>query len=717
MATVHRAAVVHYLRRVTAGTSGADLSDGQLLARFINGREESAFAALVQRHGPMVLGVCRRACGDWHAAEDAFQATFLVLARKASSLRRPERLAAWLHGVAHRTACKARSEAARRLARERQAARPPAAPSCDDLATREVRDILDEEIGRLPARNRIAVVLCYLEGKTNAEAAAILGCSRGSVATLLARARERLRRRLGQRGLAAAAGHGPLNVPALLAGSTVRAVVASVCGQGTQAATTAAALAEGVVRGMMLSKWKIAGTILLLTALAATGVGVTASRGGQVPAAVAEAQPPLERQTVAPPPVAPREVEEDEEDDRSVIARTEHFVVTARSRKVAVAIGLAAERLRKELAVLWLGKELPKWPDLLPIQVKTTSGGIGGATSFSFDKGNVLSQHMNLEGPLDALLQSSLPHEMTHVILAHAAGWPLPRWADEGAALLSESEAQRTRHLRIMAKVLDEERLIGLKKLFMLKDYPKDVMVLYAEGLSVVGYLVERGGRAKFLGFLKDGMEMGWDEALSKHYDIATVGDLEREWLAQLRKQLADKVPPPAGTLPRAQPQPLDRHTEATSPITRGQAIDVVPQAQRLALPPGAGPIQALAELRKDGQLKVWRAAMSYRSQAIDSGGRLTSIYVPVTSFTKSSYPLEEVKGYDMQGKRIAWKKLRDLLKEQTLVLLAPNGSPVDPLHLRLYKEGTILLVVPEEECAPPVATPPEPEVIDPFRR
>jgi len=149
MGTGQLVPIIHYLRRITA--PAAALTDGQLLARFAADREEAAFAALLRRHGPMVLGVCRRVLGDLHLAEDAFQATFLVLARKAGSLRQPELLPQWLHGVAARTAAKTRVDAVRRRAHERQAARPLAMDPVNDLVWRDLRPMLDEEVSRLPA--------------------------------------------------------------------------------------------------------------------------------------------------------------------------------------------------------------------------------------------------------------------------------------------------------------------------------------------------------------------------------------------------------------------------------------------------------------------------------------------------------------------------------------------------------------------------------------
>jgi RNA polymerase sigma-70 factor (ECF subfamily) len=176
-----------------------------LLEWFVAGQDEEAFAALVRRYGPLVQGVCRRVLHDWDDAQDAFQATFLVLARKAASLAKPEALGNWLYGVAYRTAVKAKARAARRRETERQAASLPRPDPSLDRARHELREVLDEELSRLPEKYRAPLVLCYLEGKTNQEAARQLGCPAGSMSGRLARGRELLGERLAARekGLAA----------------------------------------------------------------------------------------------------------------------------------------------------------------------------------------------------------------------------------------------------------------------------------------------------------------------------------------------------------------------------------------------------------------------------------------------------------------------------------------------------------------------------------
>jgi RNA polymerase sigma factor (sigma-70 family) len=285
--------VVQELRRL-ALASGGELTDAELLERFVRSGEESAFAALVWRHGPMVLGVCRRLLGNVHDAEDAFQATFLVFVRKSAGLRKPELLANWLYGVACRTARQARTAATRRRARERVAARPEAR----EEPRNELGPVLDQALSLLPDRYRAAVVLCDLEGKSYREAARSLGCPEGTLAARVSRGRALLARRLTRQGVAfsspvlaaALTAETLAAVPAYLTASTIQAAA----GQATSAASTpAVALAAKVVRAMFLTKMKMAGAALVLTLAVGTGIGLLVYR--------APAEGPLERPKQAPP--------------------------------------------------------------------------------------------------------------------------------------------------------------------------------------------------------------------------------------------------------------------------------------------------------------------------------------------------------------------------------------------------------------------------------
>ena len=296
----------HWFRRV-APASGAEESDRQLLERFTRQRDEGAFTALVARHGPMVLGVCRRLLAQEQDAEDAFQATFLVLARRADSVRWQDDIANWLYTVAGRVARKLRSGTARR----RESALPPPDVPADgttpspDLDQRELRAVLDEEVGRLPEKYRAPLVLCYLEGKSYGEAARLLGWAEGTVSGRLARARDVLRGRLARRGLAPAgavllAVLAPGVVSPALAAASARAARSFVAGPAETVSPRIAGLAEGVLRSMTFTKAKTVAVLLLAVCLVGTGIGVLAHQKGR------EGKP-SERQAKEDKPARPTE--------------------------------------------------------------------------------------------------------------------------------------------------------------------------------------------------------------------------------------------------------------------------------------------------------------------------------------------------------------------------------------------------------------------------
>jgi hypothetical protein len=214
---------------------------------------------------------------------------------------------------------------------------------------------------------------------------------------------------------------------------------------------------------------------------------------------------------------------------------TQNFVVDAPTPEIARQVGQYAEQYRKEKALLWLGREMPPWGQRCPVRVTVTMGGAGGATSFAFDNGQILSQHMHIEGSLERLLNSVLPHEVTHTVFAYHFRCPLPRWADEGGAVLSEDDVERDRHDKMVRQILNAGRAIPLRRLLVLKEYPNEVMSLYAEGYSVTSFLVGKSGRPAFLNFIADGMRSGWDAALQRHYQLRNVEDLEQAWLTHLR--------------------------------------------------------------------------------------------------------------------------------------------------------------------------------------
>jgi hypothetical protein len=223
---------------------------------------------------------------------------------------------------------------------------------------------------------------------------------------------------------------------------------------------------------------------------------------------------------------------------------TENFVVEAPTKELARTFGEYAERYRKEKALDWLGYEMPRWPQKCPLKVTVTMGQAGGATTFTFGSdGNrpstVMSQEMKIHGELKQLLHSVLPHEITHTVLAHHFGRAVPRWADEGGSVLSENDEERFTHDIRCREILNQGRGIPLRVLFTLKEYPKDMICVYAQGYSVCQYLIDQpGGRPKFLKFVGEGMRndnRNWETAV-KMYGFESTDELQEAWIASLRK-------------------------------------------------------------------------------------------------------------------------------------------------------------------------------------
>jgi RNA polymerase sigma factor (sigma-70 family) len=299
------------LRQTLASETPAGPDDSALLERFVRLRDEAAFEVLFWRHGPMVLGVCRRLLSSTDA-EDAFQATFLVLVRKAASISRRESVGSWLYRVAYRICLRARMVTAKHSTEELPSDGVAANDESEDLVWRDLKPVIDEEIARLPEKYRAPIVMCYLQGKTNEEAAQLLGCPKGTVAVRLMRARTRLHARLSRRGLAlsvailvaslANSARGA-TVPPALASLTLKAALLEAAGRSltATASTQALALAQGVIRDMLMSKLKMAA--LLLVAIALIGGGLVWWH----PQTTATAAPPERNDRVGDKEATPRD--------------------------------------------------------------------------------------------------------------------------------------------------------------------------------------------------------------------------------------------------------------------------------------------------------------------------------------------------------------------------------------------------------------------------
>jgi RNA polymerase sigma factor (sigma-70 family) len=691
MSTRALAPVLHYLRHFDAAAPERGGDDGQLLERFSQGGDEAAFAAILKRYGPMVFGVCRRIVRDRHDAEDAFQATFLLLVRKGASLRQPHLLGHWLYGVAYRVALKARLRAARCPAAG-DLVDGLAAPASEDAAWRDLGPLLDGAINALPPRYRVPFVLCHIQGLTYAQAARRLRCPEGTLATRLARARQRLRARLAKHGPAATLGAGAFTAsaasaapPALLVVSTVRIGIAFRAGCTTAVPAAITGLTKGVSTAMFTNQLRLALGLLLLAAatIGGTAAGTLGAFGASQEPPPAPALEPPPRAIVPHVPQVGASGTEPSRDGTLTQAteRTPNFVVTGPNRRIVRLVGEAAERLRKSEAIRWLGKELPTWFEPCAVNVQMRDRGRGHATTLRFERDRVLGRKMELEGTLEMVLANGLPHEMTHAVLADVFRAPIPRWADEGAAILAEDAEEQERHFALMRQFRSEpQRLIPLKRLLPMNEFPgNQTALLYVQGYTLTRFLVERKDRKTFLAFLKQGMSGdGWDIAVKDHYGFDDVNALTDAWLAYVNRTLtADaRTPPPQGI--------------------RGG-------------PPHVG----RARIDKDGRVLLRRPVSYYQPVTSYTKDPRANTVTPVTSYTlvtqlqSTHYDIKDIAARDLTGKPIDAKTLVQRLASDTAVLVPSSGREIDPFYLSVVKEGTMILLPRVSE--PPVAEPPLP--------
>ena len=246
--------------------------------------------------------------------------------------------------------------------------------------------------------------------------------------------------------------------------------------------------------------------------------------------------------------------------------RTANFVVEAPSQQLAQKIGDAAEQYRHDLAIEWIGQPLPRWSQPCPITAEVAPTlGAGGATSFVFDRGEVFNWTMTIQGSEERILDSVLPHEVTHTIFASHFRQPLPRWADEGACTTVEHPVERARQHRLLIEFLRTGRGISFPEMFAMKEYPADVLPLYSQGYSLARYLIERGGRKRYIQFVGDGLASSdWPQSLSQYYGIHDIGKLQTVWLEWVKRG----CPAPPASVAAAIPQVQDiaRTTRGQSP-------------------------------------------------------------------------------------------------------------------------------------------------------
>jgi hypothetical protein len=258
--------------------------------------------------------------------------------------------------------------------------------------------------------------------------------------------------------------------------------------------------------------------------------------------------------------------------------RTANFTVSAPTPQLAKEIGDRAEICRRDLSLAWLEKELPNWSKPCPIRAQVGPRlGAGGATSFVFDRGEVFDWKMNIQGSRERILDSVLPHEVTHTIFASYFRKPVPRWADEGACTTVEHRSEVAKQEQMLIDFLKTRRGIPFDQMFVMKDYPSDVMPLYAQGHSLAQWLIESRGRKVFLDFLADGMhDENWRRAVRQHYgfdSLSTMQSVWLEWIKQGRPQLTPETSPITQLVANSSSERPDGRT-ATPAILRAQSPD-----------------------------------------------------------------------------------------------------------------------------------------------
>jgi hypothetical protein len=270
--------------------------------------------------------------------------------------------------------------------------------------------------------------------------------------------------------------------------------------------------------------------------------------------------------------------------------RSANFIVETADPRLAVQISEAAEKYRYDLAIEWLGHPMPNWSQPCPMTVNVGPNlGAGGATTFVFDRGEVFGWRMSIQGSAERIFDSVLPHEITHMIFASQFRQPVPRWADEGGATSVEHISERAKHQKMLDQFLRTGRGIAFSRMFAMTEYPADVMPLYAQGYSLAEFLIQTGGRRKYVEFLGDGLKShDWPGAVARNYGIKDLGQLQNTWLAWV-KQGSPIIGQGARPMEGAAPEMLaansnNGQTEARS-IYRQQGRSGL--AQQAAIPVG----------------------------------------------------------------------------------------------------------------------------------
>jgi RNA polymerase sigma factor (sigma-70 family) len=576
------ASLARDLRHVLAVAFPRAECDADLLGRFAASRDEAAFAELVRRHGPVVLRVCRGLLNPADA-DDAFQATFFVLARRAATLSDVRSLGGWLIGVAGRVARQLRRDRWRRAEVESEY-RPH--DSADDQTDQKLKALSDELV-RLPDRYRDPVVLCFLQDRTQAEAAAELGQSERTLRRRLEKAKDYLRLRLVRRGVTPAV-LVPLTPVVISPSATARTAAAAVQFLAGEVRTPAATLAKGFGMTTLLKLKVTAGFCTVVGALTAVGVAQDVPKSGPMPPAVVPPVAANKREPVTgfydnltEPPTSVRDPSQ-AKSGWSISDEAFPCLIVASNATVARIVHREAKYQYESLSKLWFGTvEKPSFSLLIQA---TTTGTPDGRTTIRYDEdyNRLKDARVTLSGTLEPMLCNMLPCEMAHVVLAARVGHKLPKWADDGLALTATSPEHQAGADAAIRQLLNNGKGYKFSVLFGKKDVTmEDWPVFVTQSTSVVRFLLsaaprkeipvisrtpyvnrlfatETDGSKELIRFVQVGSKDGWDKAAAAMYGVETADHLQDLWLQWLRSdesrvglpKVAPMLPPPVAPDP-----------------------------------------------------------------------------------------------------------------------------------------------------------------------
>jgi hypothetical protein len=312
--------------------------------------------------------------------------------------------------------------------------------------------------------------------------------------------------------------------------------------------------------------------------------------------------------------------------------RSQHFVVSAPTQQLATEICQAAEQYRRDLAIEWLGRELPPWNELCPIKADVAANlGAGGATSFVFRGGTPTEFRMNIQGSHERILDSVLPHEITHTIFATHFGRPLPRWADEGACTTVEHDSEKLKQQNFLIQFLKTDRGIAFNRMFQMKDYPPDILPLYSQGYSLARFFIEQGGKPKYIEYVGEGMRTNnWTATTKRFYGFNSLSDLQMTWVEWVRSGSPSlpegRVPEALFVAAQVNPPAAAGGMTPDAAVARGNAPAVPAVASNTM------PNTQMASLSRPAQSRIppgppssWQTVQSQNSRVYDQGQQITT--------------------------------------------------------------------------------------------